>query len=102
MATDLGYLALIGFASLRLTEFYKEITNRIGIHQPGWWKSMVNLCCVALLTLLVSHRDAHTKVLIALGASGVAALLHAIDTVLRTHRDEMVAAAMERTRSRRR
>lgn len=102
MLTDLGYLVLIGFGSMKLTEFYKEVTRRIGLHQPGWWKSFVNLCCVVLLSLFVVHRDLRTRLLIAVGASGLAALLHALDTVLRSHRDEMIAVVMEKSRPRRR
>jgi hypothetical protein len=102
MTDNLGYVLLIGFGSMKLTEFYKEITRRMGLHQPGWWKSFVNLCCVAVLSLLIIHRDLRTRVLIALAAAGLAALLHALDTVLRSHRDEMVTIVMDKTRSRRR
>lgn len=102
MASDLGYVLLIGFGSMKLTEFYKEITRRMGLHQLGWWKSLVNLCCVALLSLLIAHRDLRTRVLIALAAAGLAALLHALDTVLRSHRDEMVTVVMDKARLRRR
>jgi len=102
MTSDLAYVVLIGLGSMKLTEFYKEITRRIGLHQAGWWKSLVNLCWVVLLSLLIAHRDLHTRVLIALAASGLAALLHAIDTVLRSHRDEMVAIVMDKARARRR
>jgi hypothetical protein len=102
MGTDLGYVVLIGFGSMRLTEVYKEVTRRIGLHQVAWWKSFVNLCCCAVLTLLVLHRSVDTRVLIAVAASGLAALLHALDTVLRSHRDNNIAEVIDRTRPRRR
>jgi hypothetical protein len=102
MGADLGYALLIGFGSMKLTEVYKEVTRRIGLHQVAWWKSLVNLVCCGVLALLVSHRNIDTKVLIALGASGLAALLHATDTVLRSHRDNMITAVMDKTRGRRR
>jgi hypothetical protein len=101
MAADLGYVLLIGLGSMKLTELYKEVTRRIGLHQAGWWKSAISLSCAAVLTLLVSHRDLGTKVLITVAACGVAALLHALDTVLRSHRDEMVAMVLDRNRVRR-
>jgi hypothetical protein len=102
MATDLGYVLLIGFGSMKLTEVYKEVTRRIGLYQVAWWKSFVNLCLCAALVLLVTHRDVQVKVLIAVAASGLAALLHALDTVLRSHRDNMITAVMDKTRNRRR
>lgn len=102
MAADLGYVLIIGFGSMRLTELYKEVTRRIGLHQVGWWKSFINLGCCAVLVLLISHRNIRTEVLIALGASGLAALFHALDTVLRSHRDEMITAVIEKARPRRR
>ena len=102
MGTDLGYALLIAFGSMKLTEVYKEVTRRVGLHQVAWWKSFVNLVCCGVLVLLVSHRNVDTKVLIALGASGLSALLHAIDTVLRSHRDNMITAVMDKTHGRRR
>lgn len=102
MPTDIGYILLIGFGSVRLTEFYKEITQRLGLHQPAWWKAAVNLLCCALLSLLAAPRSGETRVLIALAASGVAMLLHAIDTVLRHHRDDIVSEVLARRPPRRR
>lgn len=95
-------MLLIGLGSMKLTEFYKEVTRRIGLHQVGWWKSFINLGCVCALTFLLIHRDVRTKVLVALGAAGLAALLHACDTVLRSHRDQMITTVMERNKGRRR
>jgi Na+/melibiose symporter-like transporter len=100
MATDLGYVLIIGFASMKATEFYKEITRRIGLHQVGWWKSLVCLVSCGLLVFLVA-RPAGIRVLIALAAAGLAALLHATDTVLRSHRDTQVAQIMSRNQRRR-
>jgi hypothetical protein len=102
MAADIGYVFLIGFASVRLTELYKEITLRIGLHQPPWWKAAVNLLCCALLVLLVANRSGATRVLLVLAASGVAMLLHAGDTVLRHYRDEIVSEVLARRSTRRR
>lgn len=102
MAVDLGYVLLIGFGSYKLTEIYKEITRRWGLHQLAWWKSFINLVCCAALALLITHRDVQVKVLVALAAAGLAALLHALDTVARSHRDNMITTVMDRTRARRR
>jgi hypothetical protein len=102
MATDLGYLLLLGFGSYKLTELYKEILRRIGLHQVAWWKSFINLIVCAVLALLVTHRSVEIRVLLAVGAAGVAALLHAVDTVLRSHRDDMISQVMEKSRYRRR
>lgn len=90
MAADLGYALLIGFGATRITELWKEVMQRLGLHQVAWWKAGVNLLVCVLLTLLVMHRPVETRVLIALGASGVAMLIHAIDTFLRHHRDRIV------------
>jgi len=102
MPADIGYVFLIGFGSVRLTELYKEITLRIGLHQPAWWKSFINILICATLVLLVQHRVASTRILIALAASGVAMLLHAGDTVLRHYRDEIVSEVLAKRQSRRR
>jgi hypothetical protein len=104
VATDLGYVVLIGFGSMKLTEFYKEITRRLGLHQNAWWKTMVNLVLCALLVLIIPDQSDNIRVLIALGAAGVAGLIHAGDTMLRSYRDELVSEVMSRTpgRSRRR
>jgi hypothetical protein len=102
MGTDLGYVVLIGFGSMKLTEVYKEVTRRIGLYQVAWWKSFINLICCGVLTLLVAHRGVDTRVLIAVAASGLAALLHAVDTVLRSHRDNMITTVLDKTRNRRR
>jgi hypothetical protein len=58
----------------------------------------VNLVCCGLLTLLVMHRPAETRLLIGLGASGIAMLAHAGDTVLRHHRDKLVSEVLGRSR----
>jgi hypothetical protein len=94
-------MLLIGLGSFRLTESYKEGTRRIGLQQPGWWKSSVNLLCCAVLVLLAMHQATETRVLIAVAASGLAALLHAVDTLIRSQRDQAVSQVLER-RTRRR
>lgn len=101
MGTDLGYALLIGFGATRLTELWKEICIRIGLRQPPWWKAAVNLVCCGLLALLVVRHSWETRVLIAVGASGVAMLLHATDTTLRHYRDRQVAEVLGRARERR-
>jgi hypothetical protein len=101
MAADLGYALLIGFGATRLTELWKEVMLRLGIlRQQAWWKAAVNLLCCALLTLLVMHRPVETRVLIAVGASGVSMVVHAADTVLRHHRDRIVSEVLGRGRRR--
>lgn len=100
MGADLGYALLIGFGSTRLTELWKEIAIRLGLHQVAWWKAAVNLVCCGVLTLLVMHRPWETRVLIGVGASGVALLIHALDTTLRHQRDRIVSEVLQR-RSRR-
>lgn len=100
MGADLGYMLLIAFGSLKLTELYKEITRRLGVHPIAWSKSAFNLACCAVLTLLVLGRPIRTEVLIALGAAGLSALLHALDTVLRIHRDDMAASLTSSVRER--
>lgn len=102
MAADLGWALLIGFGSTRLTELWKEVIGRLGLHQVAWWKAAVNLLCCALLSLLVVHHSWEARVLIALGASGVAMLLHATDTLLRHYRDRVVTEVLEKRGSRRR
>ena len=100
MAADIGYAFLIGFGATRLTELWKEVMVRMGLHQMAWWKSFVNLLCCATLVLLVQNRAASTRILIALGASGIALLIHASDTVLRHYRDELISEVLGK-RSRR-
>jgi hypothetical protein len=100
VAVDLGYALLIAFASTRLTELWKEVAQRIGLHQVAWWKAAVNVVCCALLALLVQHRSWQTKILIALGASGLALLIHALDTTLRHQRDKIVSEVLGRGRRR--
>ena len=102
MGVDLGYMVLIAFGSMKLTELYKEFTRRIGFHQIAWWKSVFNLACCAALTLLVVGHNIRTMVLIAAAASGLSALFHAIDTVLRSHRDTMVHEVFDNLPPRRR
>ena len=96
MAVDLGYVFIIGFASTRLTELWKEIMLRVGLHQLAWWKGLINILCCASLVLLVQDRAASTRILIALGASGLAMLFHATDTVLRHYRDELISEVLKR------
>ena len=100
MAVDLGYALLIGFGATRLTELWKEIAIRIGLHQVAWWKAAINLLVCGVLTLLVRHRPVEARVLIAAGASGIAMLLHATDTTLRHQRDRIVAEVLGRSRRR--
>jgi len=102
MGVDLGYVLIIALGAMKLTELYKELYRRfLGNRQVAWWKSVVNLgCCAALTALLVDH-DIRTRVLIALAAAGLSALFHAIDTVLRSHRDDMVASVFNRSTARR-
>jgi len=100
VAVDLGYALLIGFGATRLTELWKEIAIRLGLHQVAWWKATINILVCALLSLLVLHRPWQTKVLIAVGASGIALLVHALDTFLRHHRDKIVSEVLGRTRRR--
>jgi hypothetical protein len=102
MATDLGYVILIGFGSMKLTQLYKEVARRIGLHQLAWWKSMVNLVCCAVLVVLIVNRSVSTRFLIGLAAAGLAALLHGLDTVLRSYRDELISEVMSRTNTTRR
>jgi hypothetical protein len=98
VAVDLGYALLIGLGSTRLTELWKEIMIRIGLHQVAWWKAAINLVCCGLLVLLVVRHSWETRVLVALGASGIAMLAHAGDTVLRHHRDKLVSEVLGRGR----
>lgn len=101
MAVDLGYMVLVGFGSLRITQFYKEVARRIGLHQVAWWKSAVNVVACVLLTLLIPHHTAQMRILIALGGSGLAGILHALETVLRARRDDLITAVVAKTGRRR-
>jgi hypothetical protein len=101
MGTVLGYVLIIGLGSMKLTQLYKEVASRVGLHQVAWMKSFVNLVVCAVLVLLIPHYSATTRTFVALGAAGMAALAHAVDTVLRSHRDDMVSAVMTRSQSRR-
>jgi hypothetical protein len=101
VAADLGYAALIGLGAMKLTQIYKEIVGRWGLHQLAWWKSAVNLVICLGLVFLISTSAAN-RILIALAAAGISALLHALDTVLRSRRDELVANVLTRTRVQRR
>jgi len=96
VVADIGYAFLIGFGATRLTELWKEVAIRLGLHQIAWWKSFINLLCCASLVLLVQDRAASTRILIALGASGLSMLFHAVDTVLRHYRDEIVSEVLGR------
>jgi hypothetical protein len=101
MGTDLGYALLIGFGATRLTELWKEVMLRLGIlRQPPWWKAGISLVICALLVLLVQHHPWQTKVLIAVGASGISMLVHATDTTLRHQRDKIVSEVLQRPRRR--
>jgi len=101
MGADLGFALLIGFGATRITELWKEVMIRVGIlRQHAWWKAGVNLLVCALLSLLVAHHSVDTRVLIAVGASGVSMVIHAVDTVLRHHRDKIVAEVLGRSRRR--
>jgi predicted cobalt transporter CbtA len=96
VAVDLGYALLIGFGSTRLTELWKEVATRLGLHQTAWWKAAVNLLVCGGLALLIVRHSWDTRVLVAVGASGVAMLIHALDTFLRHHRDRLVAEVLGR------
>ena len=101
MAVDLGFALIIGFGATRVTELWKEVMLRLGIlRQQAWWKAGLNLLVCALLSLLVLHRPWETKVLIAVGASGVSMLVHATDTTLRHWRDRIVSEVLQRGRRR--
>lgn len=100
MGADLGYALLIGFGATRLTELWKEVALRVGLHQVAWWKAAVNLLCCALLSLLLVRHSWETRVLVAVGASGISLLVHAGDTVLRHQRDRIVSEVLGRGRRR--
>lgn len=101
MGADLGFALLIGFGATRITELWKEVMIRLGIlRQVAWWKAGINLLVCALLTLLIMHRPAETRVLIAVGASGISMLVHAGDTLLRHQRDRIVSEVLGRGRRR--
>jgi hypothetical protein len=96
MAVDLGYVILIGLGSVRITQLYKEITRRIGLFQPAWWKSFINLLCCVLLVLLVQNRSAEARIFIALAASGLAMLAHGLESLMRGYRDEAISEVVGR------
>jgi hypothetical protein len=98
---DAFYAFLIGFGAYKLTEFYKEIVNRIGLHQLAWWKSMVCLLICAVLVLF-TDQSYKVEVLTALAAAGFAAIIHAVDTAVRSYRDDLVTQVMSRSRNSRR
>lgn len=98
----LGWMLIIGLGSFKVTELYKEITSRIGLYQVAWWKSTISIVAAGILTLLVHQQGWQNRVLLALGAAGVAALAHAVDTLLRHHRDNVVAEVLTKGRPRRR
>jgi hypothetical protein len=102
MGIDLGYMVLIALGTMKLTELYKELYRRyLGNRQVAWWKSLVSLGFAAALTGVVPDRDIRVKLLIGAGAWGLSALLHALDTVLRSHRDSEVATVYNRQNARR-
>jgi hypothetical protein len=101
MRADLGYALLIGFGATRLTELWKEVMLRLGIlRQQAWWKAGLNLLICTLAVFLIMHRPVETKVLIAVGASGMSMLVHAVDTLLRHQRDRIVSEVLGRGRRR--
>jgi hypothetical protein len=100
VAVDLGYALLIGFGASRLTELWKEVAMRLGLHQVAWWKAAINLAFCGVLALLLMHRVWETRVLVAVGASGLAMLIHALDTFLRHHRDKIVSEVLGKSRRR--
>jgi hypothetical protein len=102
MGADLGYAVLIALGAMKLTELYKELYRRyMGNRQVAWWKSLTSLGFAAVLTLLMVGRPIRTEILIGAGAWGLSALFHALDTVLRSHRDDMVATVYNRQNARR-
>lgn len=101
MGADLGWALLIGLGATRITELWKEVMLRIGIlRQQAWWKAAINLVLCAVGSLLVMHTSWETRVLIAVGASGISMLAHASDTVLRHHRDRIVSEVLGKGRRR--
>jgi hypothetical protein len=101
MAADLGWAVLIGFGATRITELWKEVMLRLGIlRQQAWWKAGLNLLLCVALSFLVMHTAAETRVLIAVGASGMSMLIHAGDTLLRHQRDRIVSEVLGRGRRR--
>lgn len=101
MATDLGYALLIGLATMKLTQFYKEIMRRIGVHnQWSWWKTLVSLVSCTLLILLVPDMSVRVRVLVAVAAAGISALTHGLDTVLRGSRDSLITSVASRAKLR--
>lgn len=101
MGTDLGFALLIGFASMKFTQLYKEVTRRIGLHQLSWWKTLISVtACLVLALTLIPHRSAGVRLLVGLGASGMAAVLHGLDTTLRAKRDDLVSQVLVRAKSR--
>jgi hypothetical protein len=101
MATDLGYALLIGLATMKITQLYKEIMRRLGLqNQWSWWKTVVSLVSCTLLVLLVPDMSVRVRVLVALAAAGLAAVLHGVDTVLRSERDNLIATVVTKTKPR--
>jgi hypothetical protein len=102
MFTMLGDALLIGLGSMKLLELYKEIMNRIGWYQPMWCRSFLLLVCAMVLTFALVGAPVRAHVLIGIGAAGVAMLLHAVDAVLRTYRDNVASEVLSRERTRNR
>ena len=101
MASDLGFALLIGLAGFKLTQLWKELMARYGWHQPAWWKTMLSLAiCLTVSIAVLPHRSLGVRGVVGLGAAGLAALSHAIDTVLRSNRDRTVSDVLSRPRSR--
>lgn len=102
MGSALGYALLLGFGGMKITQLYKEIARRLGLNPVAWWKSTVNLAICLLLALLIPHTAVRIQVFIGLAAAGIGATVHALDTVLRAHRDDLVAQIMTKMRTRNR
>jgi hypothetical protein len=101
MGTDLGFTLLIGLGAFKGTQLWKELMGRYGWYQPAWWKTLLSLAISLTLALtVIIHRSIGIKVLVSLGAAGIAALLHALDTCLRSYRDKNVTDVLGRNRVR--
>jgi Zn-dependent protease len=101
MGSDLAFGLLIGFGGFRLTQLWKEVMARYGWYQPAWWKTLLSLAiCLTLAVTVIPHRSMGIRLVVGLGASGLAAIWHAIDTLLRSYRDKTVTEVMSRNRVR--
>jgi len=101
MFSDLGFALLIGFGGFKLTQLWKELMTRYGWYQPAWWKSMLSLAiCLSVSLAVIPHQSVGIRLVVGLGASGTAAVWHALDTLLRSERDKTVSEVLSRPRSR--